>query len=208
MSNNFLFDETELLEQTPTSLLTDLTSQPDPGEITAHTKTSVPQQPVNPGGQPLPGNNTTGPQMPPPPTAGPQSMNAGQLFGAEMAVTMLNVALPAIIVIILKKTTGRVIAREQFEATEGEQEMIKPALQNYLNSVNFTVESPLHALVLVCAVVYGTKVVEVINEMPPGRLSKEGAKNAFTSGKKETRGRHKKDCQCIICKQRREREAQ
>lgn len=206
-NQNFLFDDLEMLEQTPSSLLTNLTDQPTPEEITAHTTTQAQPQPIpqQTQSQLQQQANASGPAYPPPPPSGPQQMNAGQLFGAEMTVTMLNVAMPALIVIVLKRFTGKQVPREMFEATAAEQEMIKPALQNYLNSISFQVESPLHALILVCSVVYGTKVVEVLNNMPPGKLSAEGGKS-MQPKKMETRGRHKKDCTCIICTQKRQRE--
>lgn len=131
----------------------------------------------------------------------PQTLNIGSLLNAEMSIDLLNVILPVLLVYIIKFATGKDASKKQFEATAQEKQIIAPALQNYLNSINFTVESPLNALLITLAVVYGSKTIEVLTDTKKGTLKPDFIAPEVThrSNPNETRGRHKKGCQCTKC---------
>ena len=160
---NTLFDEVELFEQTPTTFLKEI--KPDEvvniDSLTSHTEVKetlfTPQQP----------NGTAGVI---PPSQPAQNMTVGSIVSSEMAAQLFNIILPAVMVIIIERATKKKVVKQQFEATNKEIEVIKPVLQNYLNSINFTVESPLNALVLTVAVIYGSKAIEALNGQAKGTI--------------------------------------
>lgn len=130
----------------------------------------------------------------------PQTLNIGSLLSADMSVDLLNVLLPVILCYVIKLATGKEASKRQFEATQSEKEIIAPALQNYLNSINFTVESPFNALLITLSIVYGSKTVEVITDNKKGTIKPDFiAPDVRERVNPETRGRHRKDCQCSKC---------
>lgn len=165
----------DALEDVPTSLMKDVTETPaaetakgtTPGNISSFADHTAPiAEPVfksenpaanNPTAANFSGSNTQG-----------QKMNAGALITGDMAAGFLDLLLPVIIVLIADKVAGKKINKRYLQATPDEKKTIAPVLQNYLNSVNFNVESPLNALLLTCAFIYGTKTIEVLN-MPDNK---------------------------------------
>lgn len=155
-----LFNSFEMLEQIPTSLMTEITDKPESSplsELTDHTKVDsfAPLQENNPV------NNAANP-FPPNPVQ-PQQMNAGNLITGDMAVGFLDMAVPVLIVLLIEKFNGQKVNKKYLQATADEKKTIAPVLQNYLNSVNFNVDSPLNALLLTVAFIYGTKTIEILN---------------------------------------------
>jgi len=204
---NALFDNFDMLEQVPTDLMTEITVKPtDNGksiltDIAGHTEdksifTSQPEQTPNFG-------SLNNPQQQPQTQA--QRMNAGSLITGDMAVGFLDMALPVLFVLLIEKFNGKKVNKRLLQATSDEKKTIAPVLQNYLNSINFNVDSPLNALLLTVAFIYGTKAVEVLNmpeavqgvKMPsafaPQQQQQSKGRNADGSIKKDGRGRPRKN---------------
>lgn len=186
MENN-LFDDVELFEQVPTALLKEVTAAPPAtptinlDSLTSHTDSP----PINFA----PVGATAQPNIPP---ATPQNnMNVGSIVSAEMAAQLFNIVLPAVMVILIQKATNKKVIKQQFEATNKEIEVIKPVLQNYLNSINFTVESPLNALVLTVAVIYGSKAIEALNGEAKGTIKTADFKPPVMAEKTQQTGTRK-----------------
>lgn len=162
-----LIDKLKELEKTPTSILKDITpAKPvDVNELLNHTGAPIfnpVQGQTNPQGQIIPPLNSDGSNQ-------PQRMNVGNLLTPDMAVGFFNIILPAVMVIIFKRA-GKLTAKAQFEASAKEQEIIKPVLAKYLESINFTVETPFTALILTVGFIYGSKCIEVLNNAPKGSI--------------------------------------
>lgn len=152
------------LQNTPPELLTEI--KPDlKDELTAHTEagfqpnydnfqTSQPSSHINEKtGLNEAGNGT--------------NLNVGSLIDATVAVNLFDIVLPTIFAAVLKAAKGRTVAVSRFQARASEKETIKPVLDGYLKSINFNVENPFNALLLVIAVIYAPKVIEVMNEPAP-----------------------------------------
>jgi len=134
----------------------------------------------------------------------PQNLNIGSLLSGEMSIDLLNLLLPVILAMVIKTVTGKECDKKQLTATESEKDIIAPALQNYLNSINFTVESPLNALIITLSIVYGSKTIEVLTNTKKGTLKPDFEPIiARAKNPNETRGRHSKKCNCTKCTARR-----
>lgn len=165
-----LFNEIEKMKGVPNELLKDITDTDiNIDNLTAHT-TPQPQfstnagnaaQPTQPGAMPL--NQPGLPQA--------QQMNVGNLITGEMAVNFLNVIAPVVLVLVFNKMTDKKVIKKQFELSNDEKKIMQPALQNYLNSLNFTVDTPLNALVITVGIIYGSKVIEIAGDMPAGTMN-------------------------------------
>lgn len=194
METNF-----DLLEETPTELLTEIKSDNiKPDEITGNTGTGLndiynrPNESGQQGASSGTGNaqfNPNGPQ--------PQTMNAGSLINSEMAVAFIDIVVPVVFVLLFKRIHDKTISKKAIQLTSSEKETIKPVLQNYLNSINFSVDNPLNALVLTLGFIYGMKYIEVSNQIPNGNFNTAtppaniGEQTAQGFIKKDGRGRPK-----------------
>lgn len=181
--NDDLFNKLEELDKVPSSLLTEVTppaAQPDLDNLLNHTDF----KPVFDTGQ----SNTqaTGQNAPISPQmsaggnnlAGSNQLSVGNLLTPEMATGFMNILIPAAIVLLIEKTTKQRVVKSQFEATAKEIEILKPVLANYLNSINFKVDTPFNALIITVAFIYGSKVVEAVNGVPKNTI-KTGALKAM-----------------------------
>lgn len=121
-----------------------------------------------------------------------QNLNAGSLLTADIAINFVDIIIPAVLVIVIKKGLGKTASKNSFSLTSTEKKTIEPVLQNYLNSINFRVESPLNALLLTLAMIYGIKVVEVINVIPNGKFNPEKSE-ALSIGQPTANGTMKRD---------------
>ena len=165
--NQLLFDKIEMFEQTPTKLLSEITPAESMKEselknLTSHTETTQVFTPTD--GTAKPADPTqTGQQQ-------PVSMNVGNLVSPEMAASFFNIIIPAIAAMAINKYTDKKVLKTQLEASKDELNVIKPVLKSYLDSINFKVESPFNALILTVGIIYGSKVIEVMNGQPKGTL--------------------------------------
>ena len=91
-----------------------------------------------------------------------QRLNVGALFDSKIAVDLMDVIVPAILLVIITKYTSQKVLKSKLQLTASEKNTLQPVLQNYLNSINFSVDSPLNALLLTVVVIYGSKTIEVI----------------------------------------------
>lgn len=199
------------LDDIPQEFATDITSSDQPktqasilDNATRHTEVtaqdafnSLSSQSIGegfrqPGGS-TPGNNQN---------SGPQQINAGGLITGGMVVHFADMLMPIAISLLVERASGKKTPKNWYKLTNDEKITLEPVLQNWLNSVNFNVDNPATALIITAGFIYGSKTIEALNyqgPVPPGVKMP----SPFAPGKTETRGRHKKDCQCIVCKQRR-----
>ena len=198
MNDNFN-EAFEKMKNVPTGAMSDITSE-EMGNIGEHTKVqdfSFTQAPQGGGGQ-----QATQPQQP---IGGQpsQSLNVGNLVNAKMAMQLANILIPTLLSLAIKQFAKKQVNKKSLEANREEREIIEPVLQSYLQSISFNVEKPINALILTIAMVYGTKVVEVINEAPTVQrpLKREPTAevvhyvpgvNANGTKKKDGRGRPRK----------------
>ena len=189
METNF-----DKLEQVPTSVMQDITSdEVKLDEITGNTPSASDTV------QPLPTASAQSFPFDPyaQPTPQGQQLNAGNLINAELAVSFLDQVVPVVFVLIFKKYYNKTVSKKQIQLTASEKDTIKPVLQNYLNSINFSVEKPIDALMITFAFIYGMKFIEINNDTPAGNFKTVsnatgiGEPTATGSIKRDGRGRPK-----------------
>lgn len=208
--NNQLFDQLEMAEQVPTELMTEITEKKsDVINAANHTEIKVEDQFNNNGPQQFAERQQGQPQPKPGPisynsnqSAG-QKINAANLITGQMAVSFLDMLLPVICVLVIEKINGKKINKKYLQASPDEKKVLEPVLHNYLASIDFNVDTPLNALLITVAFIYGTKTVEVLNDLPQNTTPGIRPEPFPKEKGKETRGRHKKDCQCPTCRQKR-----
>lgn len=209
-----LFDQLEMAEQVPTELMTEITkNKSDVLGAVDHTEVKAEDVFNNLSNQSTGFKNdpsSIGPEMnshyndlQQKPQA--QKINAANLITGQMAVSFLDMLLPVICVLIIEKINGRKINKKYLQASPDERKVLEPVLHNYLASIDFNVDTPLNALLITVAFIYGTKTIEVLNDLPQSHAAGVRAEPFPKEKGKETRGRHKKDCQCPVCKQKRSR---
>lgn len=108
----------------------------------------------------------TGPQAStnaaPQPESASQSpkQSLGHLLNAKTCIGIVDSILPALAVICFQYFLNVRIPKREVQLNEGERAIIQIPLQNYLNSVTIDFDSPLMALVVTLAAVYGSKFAE------------------------------------------------
>jgi hypothetical protein len=112
------------------------------------------------------------------------SISAADLINGKTATELLDVAAP-VVLSRAAKAIGRKINKADLRATPEEKKIISPVMQRWLESIRINTRNPLNALLLVCAFIYGTKIIDVNNT---GARS-EAREQAENNDKKETRGR-------------------
>ncbi len=200
------------LEQVPTSVLKEISiTELDKelgGETTATatppTPTAPPPQQQAPTVAPTPTNGTAQAQ---PFLNGPtQTVNLAQLLTGETPVRLLDSLAPPVLAIALKTFTNRDIPKKVFAMSADERKTVEPVLNEALKHLNINFNNPFVALAVSLGAVYGGKILTVISELE--RFDKiereepqqEKAKpQARPKADGETRGRHKKDCECETC---------
>ena len=122
------------LEQVPTDLLNKINTAED--EIFSHTSTdnnnTFKDPEIRQGFAPGAGGNDF---LNSTPYAG-QQLNVGTLFNSKIAVDLMDVIIPAILVIAVTKYTKQKVNKSRFQLTASEKNTISPVLQNYLNSIH------------------------------------------------------------------------
>ena len=125
------------------------------------------------------------------------TLNAGNLVTPEMAVAFMDLIIPVIFVLAFKRFHDKTISKKSIQLTSTEKDTLKQPLQNYLNSINFSVDNPLNALLLTLSFIYGMKYIEVQNEVPNGNFKSGmlpaniGQPTAAGTIKRDGRGRPK-----------------
>lgn len=191
MDNKELFETLDKFEKIPDSVLSNaIPEQNNFKNIADHT---------NINGDTLDGN--TGANFADNTTSQPysneigQRLNLGNLIDAKLLINLADSLIPALMVIGFKIVAKKKINKSKFSLTAQEKETIQPVLNNYLQTVNFSIESPLNALLLTLGVIYGTKTVEVVSgemldektetEKPQNVYQKTGDLNTYQTGKKK-----------------------
>lgn len=92
----------------------------------------------------------------------PEEIKAGDIISANIVMEVLNIVIPKMIATAVKVIAKKNVTTRQLSATQAEKETIQPVLQNYLDSVHFKL-SPLNALIITLAAVYGAKTIDILN---------------------------------------------
>jgi hypothetical protein len=124
------------------------------------------------------------------------NLNASQLISGENAGAMLNLIMPFILVLTLDKLIGKKCNTENFTLNGEEIKTIAPAIDKVLQTLNVNVTNPYSNLALVLGAVYLPKIASTFFE---GVDTPQLNKAVNLVNKTERRGRHKLDCQCIKC---------
>lgn len=95
---------------------------------------------------------------------GAKPVNVGSLVGGKFAVDLIDLVFPAAIVLVVD-LIGYELDKKGISLTEKEKNIINPAMQDYLNSINVNLNNPLSNLLLVIGTVYGMKIIELIPKM-------------------------------------------
>ena len=176
------------MEQVPTELMTEIKSDNIRlDDMTGSTGTPPQSFGTQPNTSDVLGMNNPNPNA--------TNLNAGNLVTPEMAVAFMDLIIPVIFVLAFKRFHDKTISKKSIQLTSTEKDTLKQPLQNYLNSINFSVDNPLNALLLTLSFIYGMKYIEVQNEVPNGTF-KPGTANigqptAAGTIKRDGRGRPK-----------------
>jgi hypothetical protein len=178
----------ERFDKVPATALTDLSPSETSGgsndladniiseseifETGEHTK-----QGLNPINSDLP-NQPTSPNQPTPLPGQGQGLKLGSTVSGKFAVDMTDVILPALLVWVVSML-GYGFEKKQLALTAKEKETLTPLVQAYLDSVNIQFNNPLHNLLFGLAMVYGSKIVEIIPTAK--KLEKKGKPNPVPS---------------------------
>ena len=194
MENNF-----NSLEKIPTELMTEIKSDNiNIEDITSNTSTGLSDNfgpsisgssPVDSGGQATSQPFGQNPNS--------QNIKASNLITSDMAVAFLDIVIPVVFVLLFKRIHNQTISKKSISLSNSEKDTIKPVLQNYLNSINFTIDEPINALIMTLAFIYGMKYIEITNSVPSGNFNSStppshiGQPTAQGTIKRDGRGRPK-----------------
>jgi len=156
----------ETLEKIPEMMLTEISTPAEPAKAPGSAEAEV----FNTGEHAKTTTifDTTGPSAPSNAPEGPNkaqgapfsSMTAGQVVTGKTAVNVADFIIPALFA-FLAKTAGYELDKKALKLTREDRELLEPATQDYLNSIDLRL-SPLQALLVAISVVYGSKVVEIL----------------------------------------------
>lgn len=107
------------------------------------------------------------------------NLKLGNLINAEMFVGLMDTIAPALLIAIIQKLTTAKIAKSTIQLTAKERDIITPLMDKVLMQMNIKIDSPLNALLISLAAIYGTKLMEVL----PAAM--EARKQAKTADKSE-----------------------
>jgi len=110
-----------------------------------------------------PGNGSPGASGPGPAGA-TKGTTLGKVLPGSLAVNLMDILLPGIIALIADKI-GYKVDKKAFQLTPKEKEVMNPAMSEYLESINVNFDNPLYNFLFVLAVVYGSKVIDVLPQI-------------------------------------------
>jgi hypothetical protein len=173
----------------PPEVFQEITFNPD--EINRHTENIQGQQE-----QKEPGTDEEQPGVLTPPETPRKPYNGEVFFPIAEAVLIW------LICVVMDKVANIQINGEKLKTKKEDREFLLPYFDAYIKTLDFNFENPLFNMIFAVVVVYGGKVNEAMKSKPNYK-DIEHQEVRREAGKKETRGRHKNDCNCIVCKQRR-----
>lgn len=111
------------------------------------------------------------------PTSQP-GIKLGSTVSGKFVVDMTDIILPALLVWVVSMI-GYGIDKKQLALTAKEKETLTPLVQAYLDSINVNFNNPLNNLLFGVAMVYGSKVIEIIPNVQ--KLERKGKPNPKVS---------------------------
>ena len=191
MEQSNFFTELENFEQIPKIALTEI-SQKENKDILSHTLlapgegSQEPAQEQTTSGNTSDFSNTNRPGIDTPLYTG-QRLNLGSIFDAKLGVSLLDTIIPTLLVIVMRRSANVKISKTRFSLSASEKETIQPVLQNYLNSINFSVDNPLNALLITVGVIYGSKTLDVFSVEVLEKTESDKPVNIYSDAPKKTR---------------------
>jgi len=167
------------LDRIPDSIMNTISEAPE--ETKKPDATAGPEKELFDAGKdaeitnPFPGSGSSdAPKNPGAPGPSPLSdMTAGKLVTGKTAVSVADFIMP-ILFAFLAKTAGYDFDKKALKLNKDERELLEPAAQDYLNSINLRL-TPLGALLVALSVVYGSKFVEILPGLKPLKKAPEKA---------------------------------
>lgn len=107
-----------------------------------------------------------------------QGTKLGSVVSGKMAVDLMDVLFPSLVVYVVAMI-GYNLPKGRLQLTAKEKEILNPAFQNYLDSINVNFNNPLYNLLFVLGSVYAAKTIDLIssNDIKKSEKSKvEGKK--------------------------------
>lgn len=89
---------------------------------------------------------------------------AGALIGGDLAVDLMDLALPAIFVFVTVKI-GYKLDRKELQLTAKEKATIAPAMQAVLDRMSIDMNNPYANLALIMSIVYGSKLMAIAPDL-------------------------------------------
>lgn len=112
-----------------------------------------------------------------------EQVNVGDIISANIVMEVVNIVIPKMIATAVKVIAKKNVTTRQLSATQAEKETIQPVLQNYLDSVHFKL-SPLNALIITLAAVYGSKTIDILNAPVQSIATNTGLADTRTQAEK------------------------
>jgi hypothetical protein len=164
-------------------------AQPSPGEIGETTSLTSPDEIMTTGEHTetilndaftdsAPGANSGDFTTPLPGAAiNPPGTKLGAVMGGKMVTDIFDVLFPALAVWGISSLGYAGLTKQKLQLTAKEKEVVNPAVQAYLDSININFNNPLYNLLFVLCAVYGAKAIEIIPELKkvaPGKKVVKG----------------------------------
>lgn len=162
--------ENKSIEAIPENQLSDITATPDFGgdtgtkEVTEKEIFNTSQTANNNETGEIPGSFAASETPGSPNTTLKQTtapLKAGNFISGEFATGLMDAIMPPLFV-SAAGAIGYQVEKKGLQLSAGEKALISPAMQQYLDSINFNFNNPLYNLLFVTAAVYGTKFIEIL----------------------------------------------
>lgn len=111
-------------------------------------------------------------------------IQVGKLIGGEFATNLLDTLFPALLVLIAGYV-GYKLEKKKLQLTDKEKELIYPAMQEYLDSINLNFNNPLYNLLFIVGGVYAAKFIDILPELEKKPKNKEEKKVAIVKNIEE-----------------------
>lgn len=131
-------------------------------ETGKHTETETFPRSDSPG----PKDNPTNPE-----NSTFSKMTAGQAVSGKTAVAFADFVIPALFA-MLAKFSGYELDKKLLKLNKDDRDLLEPAAQDYLNSIDLRL-TPFQALLVAISTVYGSKVVEILPTLKPLKKAPE-----------------------------------
>lgn len=96
----------------------------------------------------------------------------GSVIGGKTAADLLDILFPSLCVWAIS-AIGYKIGKGKLQMTAKEKEVLAPAMQQYLDSINVDFNNPLYNLLFVVGSIYTSKVIDILPELEKVKKDKK-----------------------------------